>query len=94
MTEVVINFIQCHYCGARFGNNLPGRAMANHWRECPHNPARPVIEELTAALEAINAKIDNDIVEYGGPHALYHVPLSNSEIVQLRAVIARARGER
>lgn len=49
--------------------------------------------ELLEKLELINNKIDNDIIEYAGPYALYHVQLSMSEILEIRELLKRAKGE-
>jgi hypothetical protein len=47
---------------------------------------------MLAILEKISAKIDNEFLEYCGPHALFHIPLTVQEIEALRAVIAKAKG--
>jgi hypothetical protein len=77
----------CPTCGGCIQEGECGCIEENYHREVIEQRA-----EMLAILEKISAKIDNEFLEYCGPHALFHIPLTVQEIEALRAVIAKAKG--
>ena len=55
MVEIMLDFIQCHHCGERFGMN---DRMEDHWYTCPNSPAREAYETMKDLL----LKIRNELL--------------------------------
>ena len=54
MAEIILDFIQCHFCEKRFEPDDP---LANeHWKECPNSPTR----EMKALLLKIRDELPTE----------------------------------
>lgn len=52
-----------------------------------------ILDGQIEKLELINSRIDDDVLNYIPDEAIYHIPLSKAEILEIRELLKRAKGE-
>ena len=88
MAEIMLDFIQCHYCGKRY--DPPDPEAYEHWRECQNAPARKVCANLVKACEDLIEAMEPMLRRGSGLSPSQRAGFPTYAITQAKHAIAEA----